>query len=205
MDAKAWDERYQASELVWGAEPNRFVRAQCEGLPVGEAVDLACGEGRNALWLARLGWHVTGLDYSPVAIARARDLTNREPANVAVRTTWRVADVVAEPLPEESVDLALISYLHLPLPDHRSVVRSAARSVRAGGHLLIVGHDRRNLTEGVGGPQDPTRLYDASELRRLITRFSDLEVDLAKTVERPTDEGVALDTLVRARRVSTSG
>ena len=63
MDAEAWDERYADTELVWGLEPNRFVRAQCERLPIGRAVDLACGEGRNALWLARMGWKALGLDY----------------------------------------------------------------------------------------------------------------------------------------------
>ena len=53
-----------SAELVWGAEPNQFVREQCERLPVGDALDLACGEGRNALWLARLGWRALGVDFS---------------------------------------------------------------------------------------------------------------------------------------------
>ena len=57
---------------MWGKEPNQFVRQQCERLPVGRALDLACGEGRNALWLARLGWQVHGSDFSTVAIERAR-------------------------------------------------------------------------------------------------------------------------------------
>ena len=55
MEPKEWDERYRSAELVWGAEPNRFVREQCSSLPPGDAVDLACGEGRNSLWLARRG------------------------------------------------------------------------------------------------------------------------------------------------------
>jgi len=75
MDSAAWDERYRAVDLVWGSEPNRFV-AEALGArePAGRALDLACGEGRNAIWLAQRGWRVTGVDYSPVAIARAHEL-----------------------------------------------------------------------------------------------------------------------------------
>ena len=122
MDAKAWDERYSGSDLVWGLEPNRFVRAQCERLPIGRAIDLACGEGRNTLWLARLGWQATGVDYSAVAIDRARELAAREPLVVTARLAWHVADVTVDPLKPEYYDLVLISYLHLP-PDRVPVRR----------------------------------------------------------------------------------
>jgi len=68
MDAADWDARYTDSELVWGAPPNRYVVEHTTALPMGRALDLACGEGRNALWLATRGWQVTGLDYSAVAL-----------------------------------------------------------------------------------------------------------------------------------------
>ena len=74
MDAAAWDDRYRGSELVWSAEPNRWVRQELTGLPPGRALDLACGEGRNALWLARNGWYVVGVDFSAVALAKAARL-----------------------------------------------------------------------------------------------------------------------------------
>jgi 2-polyprenyl-3-methyl-5-hydroxy-6-metoxy-1,4-benzoquinol methylase len=63
MDAQAWDERYTASELLWSATPNQFVAAELSDLAPGRAVDLAAGEGRNALWLAERGWHVTAVDF----------------------------------------------------------------------------------------------------------------------------------------------
>ncbi|MBQ0897960.1 class I SAM-dependent methyltransferase, partial [Micromonospora sp. U56] len=73
MDSSEWDARYAAStELVWTAEPNRFVVEAAADLPPGEALDLAAGEGRNAVWLAGRGWRVTAVDFSPVAVAGGR-------------------------------------------------------------------------------------------------------------------------------------
>ncbi len=200
MDAHGWDERYRNDDLVWGIEPNQFVRRQCESFPPGSALDLACGEGRNALWLAQLGWQVLGIDYSPVAIARAEALTAGQPYDVAIRLSWRVADVTTVPVKEESVDLALLSYVHLPPEQRAALMLKAARSVRPQGRLIVVGHDRRNLREGVSGPQDESLLYDPEELSELLGALAGVSVELAATVERPTDQGVALDTLVRARR-----
>ena len=71
MDAKDWDARYEASPRVWSATPNQFVESELVDLAPGSALDLASGEGRNALWLASLGWQVTAIDYSAVAIERA--------------------------------------------------------------------------------------------------------------------------------------
>ncbi len=201
MDSEAWDARYADADLVWGNEPNQFVRAQCETLAVGVAVDLACGEGRNALWLARLGWQVTGVDYSAVAIERAGILAAQEGTRVASRLTWRVDDVATMQLRAESVDLALVSYVHLPAGQRSSLMLRAALAVRPGGHVIVVGHDRRNLREGVSGPQDERLLYDPLELRSLFAGIPATRVDLADTVERHTADGVALDTLVRVRRI----
>jgi SAM-dependent methyltransferase len=199
MDADGWNERYRAADLVWGLEPNRFVRRLCERLPVGDALDIACGEGRNALWLARLGWRVLGVDFSAAAIERARQLTAAEPEAVRLRTSWRVADVMAEPPRADAFDLTIVSYVHIQPADIATMLRAAAGSVRAGGHLVVVGHDRRNLDEGVGGPQDAARLYVPDEIAA-IAKDMRLDVEVVQTVERPTDEGVALDAIVRARR-----
>ena len=84
MDARAWDERYAASELVWSATPNRFVEAELAELAPGRAVDLAAGEGRNALWLADRGWHVTAVDFS---LAGAR--VGAQSASTWVTGRWR--------------------------------------------------------------------------------------------------------------------
>jgi SAM-dependent methyltransferase len=200
MDAVEWDEQYNAHDNVWGLEPNRFVRQQCERLPVGEALDLACGEGRNALWLARLGWRVTGIDFSAVAIERARQIAAQQSEMHAMRLVWRVDDVTTLQPKPVSLDLALASYVHLP-PDQRdAMLTRAAVALRPRGHLVIVGHDRRNLADGVSGPQDIELLFDPAEMRQLLVKTCGLTVEVARTVERPTPQGVALDTVVRARR-----
>jgi len=199
MDAEGWNERYRTAELVWGAEPNQFVRRLCERLPVGDALDIACGEGRNALWLARLGWRVLGLDYSDVAIERARALTAAEPKAVQLHLSWRVSDVTAEPPRPGRYDLTIVSYVHIEPADVDAMLRAAARSVRPSGRLVVVGHDRRNLTDGVGGPQDAERLYVPDDLGAVAAEEG-LVVEVAETVERATGDGVALDAIMRARR-----
>jgi len=69
MRPEDWDKRYASAENLWSAKPNRFLVAEVEHLEPGRALDLACGEGQNAIWLATHGWDVTGVDYSEVAIA----------------------------------------------------------------------------------------------------------------------------------------
>lgn len=199
MDAIAWDARYRGSDLVWGEEPNRFVRLFCERLPVGEALDVACGEGRNAFWLARLGWRVTGVDFSTVAIDRARARSAQLPGLLALRLRWQAADVSTLALKPVSLDLAVVSYLHLPPAQRDPLIGRLAAAIRPQGHLVLVGHDLRNLAEGVSGPQDPSLLYEPEHLRSL-TQSAGLTVEVARTAERPTADGVALDTVLRARR-----
>ncbi|MBA3266511.1 MAG: class I SAM-dependent methyltransferase [Nocardioidaceae bacterium] len=199
MDSEAWNERYRAVDLVWGSEPNQFVRRLCERLPIGHALDLACGEGRNALWLARLGWRVIGVDYSAVAIERAKALSRQQPSRVADRIIWRVADITADKPRPRSADLVLISYVHLSTEQRGDLMRSAALAVKPGGYLVVVGHDRRNLDEGVGGPQDRDLLYAPDDLAHRLVGTG-LVVELAETVQRQSEQGVALDTVLQSRR-----
>src|SRR5690348_11340917 len=118
MDAGVWDERYAASDLVWGSGPNRFVAAELEGLPPGRALDVACGEGRNAIWLAVHGWDVVGVDFSSVGIERARHLAAE--AGVADRSSFIVGDVVAGALPPGPYDAVVVAYLQLVASQRRA-------------------------------------------------------------------------------------
>jgi SAM-dependent methyltransferase len=194
-----WDARYRSADLVWGKAPNQFVREQCEGLAPAEALDIACGEGRNALWLAQLGWRVHGVDISPVAVERAEQLTGVLDPDVQARLSWAVADVTEQPPAPASADLVLLSYVQLPSAERRALVEAAARAVRPGGRLLLVAHDARNLTEGIGGPQDVDLLYRPEEVAAQA-EAAGLTVETASTVPRATAEGTALDALVRAQR-----
>ncbi len=176
MDARAWDERYDAAAQVWSAAPNQFVEAALTDLPPGDAVDLACGEGRNAIWLARRGWRVTAADFSAVAVDRARSLAGD------LDIDWRVGDVLAEDLP--AVDLVLIAYLHLPAHERTAVVRRAWSALRPGGTFFLVAHDLTNLTEGTGGPQDASVLSTADDVVGDLADEPDVEVVRAERVAR---------------------
>ena len=192
-----WDDRYATTELIWGAEPNQFLVREVADLTPGKALDLATGEGRNAIWLAKRGWAVTGVDFSAVALGKAREIA----ADVGVAAEWVDADVIDyEPEPA-AFDLVTILYLHLERPERRRVWAAASRAVAPGGTLLIVGHDLDNLTRGYGGPQDPARLWVAAEA---VEELVGLEVEQAGQVVRvvETDTGTveAIDTLIRARR-----
>jgi len=195
MDASEWDQRYSTAELIWTAEANQFVAAETEHLPPGQALDLAAGEGRNAIWLAQRGWNATAVDFSQVALDKGRRLA--ESLDVADRVTWIRADVVAWTPAPDSYDLVVIAYLHLPAEDLRTAVSHAVSGLAAGGTIVVVGHDLTNLDGGTGGPQDPAVLYTPQKITTAV-EAAGLTVTKAHIVERHTANGVALDTLVTA-------
>ena len=206
MDAAAWDKRYDTSELVWTSSPNRFLVEQFADLPAGTVLDLACGEGRNAISLAENGWQITGVDFSPKGIEKAKQLA----AARKVEGRWIVADATTW-TPDQTYDAVILFYLQLPQPEIAKAMQVALSALANGGTLLLVAHDLRNLAEGHGGPQDPSVLMTAEQIIDYVTAAeiaSDFEivVEQAGVVERPveTDDGthIALDTLVRLRRVA---
>lgn len=195
MRREHWNRKYAESALLWSAAPNRFVVAELADLEPGRALDLACGEGRNALWLAGLGWDVVGVDFSEVAIARAREYAGRERFEIE----YVCADLLDyEPEPN-AFDLVLVLYLQVPAHERRLVFERAVTALRTGGTFLLVGHDLSNLRDGVGGPQDPDLLYTPDDI---VAELDGLEIEKAERVFRevPGADRPAIDALVRARR-----
>jgi SAM-dependent methyltransferase len=205
MDANAWNERYAAAELVWSAEPNRFVAEIVGPLEPGSAADIAAGEGRNAIWLVEQGWTVLATDYSDVAIGRLRDRAAALLGDRADRLTAVVADATL-PVPSAGGhDLVLFSYLQLPPEQMRAALRAGLDAVRPGGRLVVVGHAGRNLEHGWGGPSERSVLYDPDEvLAHLEPDSVGAHVEVAEIRVRPvdTEQGPreALDTVVVLRR-----
>ncbi len=113
MDASQWNERYATAEYVWKADPNDFLVAETDGLAPGRALDLACGEGRNAVWLAEQGWTATGVDFSDAGLDKGRRLA----ADRGVEATWVCADATAWDPPADGYDLVAVFYLQLPSDD----------------------------------------------------------------------------------------
>jgi len=191
-----WDRKYGQAENLWSANPNRFLVAEVEHLPPGRALDLACGEGQNAIWLAGLGWDVVGVDFSEVAIAKASARAERE----GVVADFAVADLLDyEPQPG-AYDLVLLLYLHLPPSERRLVLGRASAALAPGGTLLLVGHDLLNMTEGVGGPSDPAIHVTPGEV---AGELPGLEIEKAERVYRDVrgESRPAIDALVRARKI----
>ncbi len=199
MNREHWDERYGTEELIWKAEPNRFLVEELDALAPGRALDVACGEGRNAVWLASKGWRVTGADFSRAGLAKAQRLATDR----GVEVTWVEADVVEWQPPTASFDLVVVMYLHLPAEQRRRALAHAAAALAPGGVLLVVGHDTSNLLKGTGGPQDPAVLFTPEEI---VEDLSGLRIERAEQVKRTVvsdaGETTAIDALVRAVRPS---
>jgi 2-polyprenyl-3-methyl-5-hydroxy-6-metoxy-1,4-benzoquinol methylase len=203
VDAAGWDKRY-AEGRQWSREPNRFFEAVVSALGVrpGRAIDLACGEGRNALWLAAQGWDVTAVDFSRVAIERGQAMAAEEGIDTA-GIDWIVADLRDHDLGEQRWDLVAHVYMHWPTVEREPFLRREAAAVAPGGHLVLVGHDRTNIEHGHGGPQDPDVLTTPDELAAAFTAAGLVVLD-ARVVTREirVDDSLvhALDHVVVARR-----
>lgn len=197
MNREAWDERYATEELLWKADPNRFLVEEADGLEPARALDVACGEGRNAVWLASKGWRVTGVDFSHTGLAKAERLA----AERGVEVTWVEADVVEWQPPPASFDLVIVMYLHMVPGQRRQVLATAALALAPGGTVLVVGHDISNLQEGTGGPQDPGILFSPEDI---VEDLPGLQIAKAERVKRTVVvdavEITAIDALVRAAR-----
>lgn len=195
MNSGAWDQRYATSEYVWTVAVNRFVEQHLAPLEPGTAVDLGAGEGRNAVWLATRGWSVTAVDFSSVALDKARHLAAEH--DVALDTLQ--ADVV-DYAPEQPVDLVVLAYLQMPSQPRRDLLSRVPAWLATGGTVLVVAHDRANVTAGWGGPSDVDVCYSVDET---VTLLDGLTPTVTEVARRPVDsadgERIALDTLVIAQ------
>lgn len=136
--AAHWEAHYGATERVWSGRPNQTLVDVASGWSAGRALDLGCGEGGDAIWLAGNGWRVTGVDVSSVAVERARAAATG--AGVGDRTDWIVADL-ATWAGEDAYELVTASFFHSPVESDRSgALRRAAALVAPGGRLLIISH-----------------------------------------------------------------
>lgn len=193
MRSSDWDAKFAASPALFTDRPNATVVAEVAGLRHGAALDLAAGQGRNAVWLAERGWTVTAVDFSPVGLGNAETLA----ADRGVRLDTVLADVTAWRPPPGGFDLVVVAYLHLPREQLASVLAAAGRAVAPGGTFLLVGHDRDNIAHGYGGPQIPDVLYTVDEV---CAALDGLALTRAEQVRRMVDTEIgplaAIDTVV---------
>lgn len=194
----AWDERYGSADAVWSGRVNPALPRLLADLPAGRAVDVGCGEGADVVWLARHGWHATGVDFSAVGLARAREAADA--AGLTDRTDWQLADARTWE-PDRQWDLVTAHYLHLPPAQMRAMVVRLAAAVGPGGTLLVVGHHPDDV-----GPDHHRRddLFTPDQLRPVLD-LDQWEVTTEVVGRTGTGHGADLvvrDSVLLARRRS---
>lgn len=202
--AQMWDEKYRSRPKVWSGQPNPQLVAETASLPPGTALDLGCGEGADAIWLAGRGWSVTALDVSAVALERAKAHAqdNGQGANIE----WVQQDL-ATWVPGQLFDLVTAQFLHSTLMPWQQGLQLAAAAVRTGGTLLVVGHHPEGLPPW-GAHHTPEKFFTAEELaRELRIEAPEWRLDVVDTRHRsatgPDGEPAALaDAVLRATRLA---
>jgi len=180
-----WDERFDRDAYVYGTEPNDFLRSFAEKLPPPPArvLSLAEGEGRNGVFLASLGYQVTGVDASAVGLAKARKLA--EERGVSIETVQSALEDYE--IDAASWDVVISIFCHLPPELRRKVHRSVVEGLRPGGMVLLEAYTPDQLRHGTGGPPRLELLYTAEMLRE---DFDGLEFLHLEEFERDVTEGL---------------
>ncbi|MFI8849820.1 class I SAM-dependent methyltransferase [Streptomyces sp. 891-h] len=226
-DAQEWDERYRSHDRLFSGAPNAVLVAEAAGLPPGRALDVGCGEGADARWLASRGWQVTAVDISAVALERAA--ADAEAAGVAStgvastgteaaagtesvagadgagRVTWTQADLTTTPPPADAFDLVSAQYFPLlrQHPGH-TALRGLLAAVAPGGTLLFVGHDLTDLRSSDHASEvDFDAYYQPGEIAGLLGGDWTVLVDETRPRAAPAPAGThhTHDVVLRAQRV----
>ena len=193
-----WDERYAGAERMWSGQPNRALVAEIRDLPPGRVLDVGCGEGGDAVWLARQGWDVTALDVSQVALDRAQRAA--EAAGVKVR--WLYAGLLDAGLGADGFDLVSVQYpALLRTPDHRAE-RALLDAVGPGGTLLVVHHADLDSAQARSQGFDPADYVAHEDLVALVRDGWRVESDdrRPRVVRGGSGEHHKDDLVLRARR-----
>jgi len=180
--SRAWNERYKQSAYVYGTEPNLFFKEQLLKFPSGRILLPCEGEGRNAVFAARMGWKVDAFDFSEEARKKALQLAGE----FGVKIKYAVQAVeYFNPLPDSYDAIALI-YAHF-MPDVRKAFhQKLVESLKPGGVLLLEAFHKEQINNNSGGPRDPEMLYDETMLSE---DFGRLQISLLCSYSLEIEEG----------------
>ena len=182
-----WDSRYASEAYIFGVEPNEFLRQHAEQIPAGGRVlSIGEGEGRNAVFLASLGFQVTAIDSSGVGLAKARALAERRGLTINAQVT----DVAELDFGEGVWDGVVSIFCHLPSALRRQVHAHVSRALKPRGVFLLQAYTMEQLTHRTGGPSDPDMLYGEDILRGDL---KDLSFEILQELTTELHEGTAHD------------
>lgn len=180
---KFWDERYAENEMVYGYNPNRFLAEQLDDLTKGKILLPAEGEGRNAVYAAKLGWQVHAFDFSEVAQQKALAFAKLN----HVEVNYEVVDLTQFNAPEKSFDAIALIYVHLKPDLRNSFHQKIARWLKPGGKLILEAFNPNQINNQSGGPKEQDMLYSRIMLK---TDFAEsMKIDYCGNVTLLLDEG----------------
>ncbi|WEH13575.1 class I SAM-dependent methyltransferase [Streptomyces sp. VNUA24] len=195
-----WDSRYADRTQLWSGQPNGALVAETAGLTPGRVLDVGCGEGADAVWLARGGWDVTALEVSGVALERAAG--HARDAGLAIR--WVHAELAEAALPPGSFDLVSAQYPALLRTPDATAERALLAAVAPGGVLLLVHHAGMETRQAHESGFDPADYVWPSMVAELLDGDWEIEVDEQRPRVAP-DGGAGAhhtdDLVLRARRL----
>jgi SAM-dependent methyltransferase len=199
-----WDDRYSSADRIWSGAANRQLVANAADLAPGAALDVGCGEGADAIWLASRGWRVTGVDVSTVALTRAAAEARSAGPDIAQRITWEQADLLTWDLAPDQFDLVSAQFIHLPPTELAALHRQLAAAVRPGGMLLVVGHHPSDWHTSMGRPALPYLFATAEQMAAVLDAGDWESVDTAapqRTAIDPDGREITIaDAVLRAVR-----
>lgn len=201
-----WDERYGSRSELWSGRPNPQLIEHASALTPGTALDVGCGEGADAIWLAERGWQVAAVDVSPVALRRGATRAAELGDAVAQRIDWRHEDLLASTGPEpRSFDLVSAQFMHLPKAPREALFARLAAGVAPGGTLVIVGHHPSDLQTTIKRPPNPDLLFTATEVAATLdpgTWTIEVDAAVARTATDAQGQTVTIhDAVLWARRL----
>jgi SAM-dependent methyltransferase len=170
-----WNEKFGATdELVYTDTVNRFVKEYCEDLPKGKMIDLAGGEGRNAIFFAEKGWQVENIDISNVGLTKF--LKFAEERGVSEKVFANCADATGFESVLTPVDLGVVAYLQIKQDDLADALDCLIENIRSGGVLFGVWHSRDNMANDYNGPRD-------EEVRPSVATLTEMLADQPVDIE----------------------
>jgi len=206
MDEAFWEDRYRSSEALWSGNPNPQLVTSAAGLTPGAALDVGCGEGADAIWLAGGGWRVTAIDISTVALERGAAHARQVSIEAAEHITWLHVDLTTWVPPASTFDLVSAQFMQPPVDQREALHRRLAASVSPGGHLLVVGHHPTDLQTTVPRPPVAELFFTPADVVAILDPERwDVVVSEARARQTLDPDGrmtTIHDTVVLARRTS---